>query len=72
MSPRHSPLGRARRLGLIPGPDARDGRWSAAVLVDALARIDAIRQVVATMADVGAVRADEGADAGSSSGPCPG
>lgn len=52
-------FGRARRLGLIPGPDAGGGRWSAAVFNDALARIDAIRQAVGTMPDVGAVRAEE-------------
>ncbi|WP_329292860.1 hypothetical protein [Streptomyces sp. NBC_01455] len=50
---------RARRLGLISGPDAGGGRWSAAVFNDALARIDAVRQAVGTMPDVGAVRAEE-------------
>ncbi|MGW0801298.1 hypothetical protein [Streptomyces sp. NPDC002692] len=50
---------RARRLGLIPGPDAAGGRWRAPVVDDVLARIDAIRQAVGTMPDVGAVRAEE-------------
>ncbi|MFF0735999.1 hypothetical protein ACFYVK_30805 [Streptomyces chartreusis] len=50
---------RALRLGLIPGPDAAGGRWSADVLDDTLTRIDTIRQAVGTMPDVGAVRAEE-------------
>ncbi|MFJ9752530.1 hypothetical protein [Streptomyces chartreusis] len=50
---------RALRLGLIPGPDAAGGRWSTAVLDDTLTRIDAIKQAVGTMPDVGAVRAEE-------------
>ncbi|MEU1500544.1 hypothetical protein [Streptomyces sp. NPDC005732] len=50
---------RARRLGLIPGPDAAGGRWTAPVFDDVLARIDAIRQAVGTMPDVGAVRVEE-------------
>lgn len=50
---------RALRLGLIPGPDAAGGRWTAVVLDDTLTRIDAIRHAVGTMPDVGAVRAED-------------
>ncbi|MFD8725645.1 hypothetical protein ACFV2H_48840 [Streptomyces sp. NPDC059629] len=50
---------RAQRLGLIPGPDAAGGRWSAAAFDDALDRIHTIRQAVGAMPDVGAVRAEE-------------
>ncbi|WP_229841402.1 hypothetical protein [Streptomyces brasiliensis] len=50
---------RAQRLGLIPGPDVTGDRWSAAVFDDAVARINAIRQAVGTMPDVGATRAEE-------------
>jgi hypothetical protein len=49
---------RAQRLGLIPAPDVADDRWSA-VFDDAVARIDAIRQAVGTMPDIGATRAEE-------------
>ncbi|MFI9587816.1 hypothetical protein ACIHCQ_39830 [Streptomyces sp. NPDC052236] len=50
---------RAQRLGLLPGPDVAGDRWSAAVFDDAITRIDAIKQAVGTMPDVGATRAEE-------------
>ncbi|MFI6341015.1 hypothetical protein [Streptomyces sp. NPDC050535] len=50
---------RAQRLGLIPVPDVAGDRWSAAVFDTAVARIDAIRQAVGVMPDVGAARAEE-------------
>ncbi|MER6540482.1 hypothetical protein ABT215_43410 [Streptomyces sp900105755] len=50
---------RAQRVALIPGPNVAGGRWSAAVFDDVLASIDAIRQAVGAMPDVGAVHAEE-------------
>ncbi|MGW4548587.1 hypothetical protein ACWEN4_19755 [Streptomyces violaceorubidus] len=49
---------RARRLGLIPGPDVNGKRWSRAVFDDAIARIDTIKQATGTLPDVGAARAE--------------
>ncbi|MGW3308210.1 hypothetical protein ACWDG9_16670 [Streptomyces sp. NPDC001073] len=50
---------RAQRLGLIPGPDTADGRWTAGVFDHAVARITDITQAVGTMPDVGSTRAEE-------------
>ncbi|WP_333745715.1 hypothetical protein [Streptomyces sp. IBSBF 2950] len=50
---------RAQRLQLVPEPDVPGGRWSAAVFDDAATRIDAIREAVGTMPDIGATRAEE-------------
>ncbi|GGN46740.1 hypothetical protein [Streptomyces fuscichromogenes] len=49
---------RAQRLQLIPGPDAPGGRWSAAVFEDAATRIDAIKDAVGSLPDLGAERAE--------------
>ncbi|MFH8410435.1 hypothetical protein ACH4FX_37515 [Streptomyces sp. NPDC018019] len=48
---------RALRLELIPAADL-DGRWSAAVVNDVVARLDAVRAAVGTVPDVGAGRAE--------------
>ncbi|MCG6496621.1 hypothetical protein [Kitasatospora sp. A2-31] len=49
---------RALRLELIPAVDA-GGRWPAAVVNDAVERLDAIRAAVGTLPDIGATRAEE-------------
>lgn len=49
---------RALRLDLIP-PASRDGRWSTAVFTDVSNRLDALREQVGTLPDVGAARAEE-------------
>ncbi|MEV0278616.1 hypothetical protein AB0I22_19845 [Streptomyces sp. NPDC050610] len=48
---------RALRLGLIPAT-SQDGRWSAAVFNEVVARIGTIREQVGTVPDVGAARAE--------------
>ncbi|WP_199570521.1 hypothetical protein [Streptomyces murinus] len=51
---------RAQALGLIPAADVAFGsRWSAAVVADAMSRLDEIRAAVGTQPDVGAWRAAE-------------
>ncbi|MFF9908771.1 hypothetical protein ACF1HU_35825 [Streptomyces olivaceus] len=49
---------RALRLNLIPPAD-QGGRWSEDVFNDVIARMDAVREEVGTVPDVGAVRAEE-------------
>lgn len=50
-------LDRAVADGVIAGPDVAGRRWSAALVDDALARLDAIREAVGTLPNMGAVRA---------------
>ncbi|MFF1716522.1 hypothetical protein [Streptomyces sp. NPDC058268] len=50
---------RAQRLGLIPKPDTKGGRWSAEVFDAALSRIDSIKQATGTLPDLGATRVEQ-------------
>ncbi|MEJ8654618.1 hypothetical protein WKI65_42960 [Streptomyces sp. MS1.AVA.3] len=50
---------RAQRLGLIPKPDMKDWRWSAAAFNDAVGRVDTIKRATGTLPDVGAARAEQ-------------
>jgi hypothetical protein len=52
-------LDRACAAGLIPAPDARRSRWSAAIAAEAAARIGEIRAAAGSVPDLGAVRAAE-------------
>ncbi|MFI0901763.1 hypothetical protein [Streptomyces sp. NPDC020983] len=49
---------RALRLALIPPAD-QGGRWSAAIFTDVSGRVDALREQVGTLPDVGAARAEQ-------------
>lgn len=50
---------RALKAGLIPPADCKQGRWSAAVVDEAAARVEEIRTAVGSVPDVGAGRAAE-------------
>src|SRR5260370_1300528 len=48
---------RARAAGLIPPPDTKAGKWSAAVAAAVLARVAEIKAAAGEVPDLGAVRA---------------